>query len=250
MPGTWRIWRRWPDHPVLPHGEGRYLRCRGGANGPARGLRRHRSLRRRVARGPQHPQRRGVRADQRAGHAGAAGRRPREAREAVSAHLDRRSRAASIPPGEFFREDSPLAPSSPYAASKAAAEHLVERRPTPSAWTSSSPAPATTTARIQFPEKLIPLAIGNAIEGRPIPVYGDGLQVRDWIHVADNCRALMTVLRERPRRRNLSHRRRQPDHQPRLVAAAAEDHWGGRRACLRALRTAWATTGATRWTAR
>src|SRR5260370_12062542 len=46
----------------------------------------------------------------------------------------------------------------------------------------------------QFPEKLLPLAINNALEDRPIPVYGDGLQVRDWIHVADNCRALLSVL--------------------------------------------------------
>ena len=51
----------------------------------------------------------------------------------------------------------------------------------------------------QFPEKLLPLAISNALEDRPIPVYGDGLQVRDWVHVADNCRALLAVLeRGRP----------------------------------------------------
>jgi dTDP-glucose 4,6-dehydratase len=100
----------------------------------------------------------------------------------------------SMPPGQFFREDSPLAPSSPYAASKAAAEHFVRA----AAHTFGVDAIITRTSNnygpYQFPEKLIPLAISNALEDRPIPVYGDGLQVRDWVHVADNCRALMMVL--------------------------------------------------------
>jgi dTDP-glucose 4,6-dehydratase len=100
----------------------------------------------------------------------------------------------SIPPGQFFREDSPLVPSSPYAASKAAAEHFVRA----AAHTFGLDAIVTRTSNnygpFQFPEKLIPLAVSNALEDRPIPVYGDGLQVRDWVHVADNCRALMIVL--------------------------------------------------------
>jgi dTDP-glucose 4,6-dehydratase len=101
----------------------------------------------------------------------------------------------SIPDGEFFREGSPLNPSSPYAASKAAAEHFVRA----AAHTFGMNTVITRTSNnygpFQFPEKLIPLAISNALEGRPIPVYGDGLQVRDWVHVSDNCRALMMVLR-------------------------------------------------------
>jgi dTDP-glucose 4,6-dehydratase len=100
----------------------------------------------------------------------------------------------SIPEGQLFREDSPLAPSSPYAASKAAAEHLVRA----AAHTFGMDAVITRSSNnygpFQFPEKLIPLALCNARRDESIPVYGDGRQVRDWIHVADNCRGLMAVL--------------------------------------------------------
>jgi dTDP-glucose 4,6-dehydratase len=109
-------------------------------------------------------------------------------------HISTDEVGGDIPPGECFREDSPLAPSSPYAASKAAAEHMAKA----AAHTFGMDVVITRTSNnygpYQFPEKLIPLALGNAIEGKPIPVYGDGLQVRDWIHVADNCRALIAVL--------------------------------------------------------
>jgi dTDP-glucose 4,6-dehydratase len=94
----------------------------------------------------------------------------------------------------WFGEYSPLQPSSPYAASKAAAEHFVRA----AAHTFGLDVVITRTSNnygpYQFPEKLLPLAISNAMEDRPIPVYGDGLQVRDWVHVADNCRALELVL--------------------------------------------------------
>jgi dTDP-glucose 4,6-dehydratase len=100
----------------------------------------------------------------------------------------------SIPEPLLFREDSPLAPSSPYAASKAAAEHLARA----AAHTFGVDVVITRTSNnygpFQFPEKLLPLAISNALANHPIPVYGDGLQVRDWIHVADNSRALIMVL--------------------------------------------------------
>ena len=66
----------------------------------------------------------------------------------------------------------------------------------------------------QFPEKLIPLMILNAFEGKPLPVYGDGLQVRDWIHVEDHCEAVDAVARRRARRRGLQHRRRERAPQP------------------------------------
>ena len=109
-------------------------------------------------------------------------------------HISTDEVGGDIPAGQFFREDSPLAPSSPYAASKAAAEHLVRA----AARTFGMDTIVTRTSNnygpFQFPEKLIPLAIRNAFGGRPIPVYGDGLQVRDWVHVADNCRALRMVL--------------------------------------------------------
>ena len=66
----------------------------------------------------------------------------------------------------------------------------------------------------QFPEKLIPLMILNALEGKPLPVYGDGQQVRDWLYVGDHCEAILAILRTRRRRRDLQHRRRQSARQP------------------------------------
>jgi dTDP-glucose 4,6-dehydratase len=118
----------------------------------------------------------------------------REKRVKRFLHVSTDEVGGSIPAGQVFREDSPLAPSSPYAASKAAAEHLVRA----AAHTFGIDAVITRTSNnygpYQFPEKLIPLAIHNARRDQPVPVYGDGLQVRDWIHVADNCRALMLAL--------------------------------------------------------
>ena len=93
-----------------------------------------------------------------------------------------------------FSEDTPYAPNSPYAASKAAADHLVR------AYHETFALPVLLTncsnnyGPYQFPEKLIPLTILNALEGRPLPIYGDGLNVRDWLHVEDHCRALLTIL--------------------------------------------------------
>ena len=95
-----------------------------------------------------------------------------------------------------FREDSLLNPSSPYSASKAAADGLVmayyRTYGLPVVITRSS----NNYGPYQFPEKFIPLVIFNAMNGKKIPVYGDGLQVRDWIYVEDNCRAIDLVLRK------------------------------------------------------
>jgi dTDP-glucose 4,6-dehydratase len=106
------------------------------------------------------------------------------------------SLAPADPP---FRETSPYAPNSPYAASKAASDHLVR------AWHETYGLPALITncsnnyGPYQFPEKLIPLMILNAISGKPLPVYGDGGNVRDWLYVQDHCAALRLVLaRGRP----------------------------------------------------
>jgi dTDP-glucose 4,6-dehydratase len=99
-----------------------------------------------------------------------------------------------IPEGVFSDEDSPLNPSSPYAASKAAADLLVL------SWvrTYMLPAiivrPSNNYGPNQFPEKLLPLMITNALEGAPLPIYGDGMQQRNWLHVEDNCRAILAVL--------------------------------------------------------
>jgi dTDP-glucose 4,6-dehydratase len=95
-------------------------------------------------------------------------------------------------------EESPYRPSSPYAASKAAGDHLVR------AYHRTYGLPVTITncsnnyGPYQLPEKLISLAIVNALEGRQIPIYGDGQQVRDWLYVEDHCRALEQVLATKP----------------------------------------------------
>ena len=109
-------------------------------------------------------------------------------------HISTDEVGGDMPPNGWLNADSPLRPSSPYAASKTAAEHFVRA----AVHTFGIDAVLTRTSNnygpYQFPEKLLPLAISNAIADRPIPVYGDGLQVRDWIHVTDNCRALLAVL--------------------------------------------------------
>ena len=93
-----------------------------------------------------------------------------------------------------FSESSPYAPNSPYAASKAAADHWAR------AWHHTYGLPVIVTncsnnyGPYQFPEKLIPLMTINALQGKPLPVYGDGGNVRDWLHVADHCAALRRVL--------------------------------------------------------
>jgi dTDP-glucose 4,6-dehydratase len=93
-----------------------------------------------------------------------------------------------------FSETSPYAPTSPYAASKAGADHLVrvyhETYGLPALVTNCS----NNYGPFQYPEKLIPLMILNALEGRPLPLYGDGGNVRDWLHVGDHCEALLLVL--------------------------------------------------------
>lgn len=100
----------------------------------------------------------------------------------------------SLGPEGAFRETTPYAPNSPYAASKAAADHLVR------AYGETYGLPVLITncsnnyGPYQFPEKLIPLMILNALEGKPLPIYGDGGNVRDWLHVEDHCRGLLTVL--------------------------------------------------------
>src|SRR5262249_47516730 len=95
----------------------------------------------------------------------------------------------------YFREDTPLSPNSPYSASKAAADMLVASY----VHTFGLPAIITRCSNnygpYQFPEKLIPLFITNLQRDIPVPVYGDGLNVRDWIHVRDHCRAIDTVFR-------------------------------------------------------
>jgi dTDP-glucose 4,6-dehydratase len=98
------------------------------------------------------------------------------------------------PTAPAFSETHPYEPNSPYSASKAASDHLVR------AWFHTYGLPVMTTncsnnyGPYHFPEKLIPLVILNAINGKPLPIYGDGQQVRDWLYVEDHCSAIRTVL--------------------------------------------------------
>ena len=97
---------------------------------------------------------------------------------------------------DFFTEQTPYSPSSPYSASKAASDHLVR------AWGRTYGLPIVITncsnnyGPYHFPEKLIPHVILNAIHGRPLPIYGDGSQIRDWLYVEDHAKALINVLTE------------------------------------------------------
>lgn len=97
-------------------------------------------------------------------------------------------------PGEFFREDTNIQPNSPYSATKAAGGHLVR------AYQHTFGLPTVTTScsnnygPYQFPEKMLPLMILNAMEGKPLPVYGDGQHERDWLHVRDHCSGIRLAL--------------------------------------------------------
>ncbi len=98
------------------------------------------------------------------------------------------------PDAPAFTETHPFEPNSPYSASKAASDHLVR------AWHHTYGLPVLTTncsnnyGPFHFPEKLIPLMIANALAGKPLPIYGDGLQVRDWLYVRDHCSAIREVI--------------------------------------------------------
>jgi dTDP-glucose 4,6-dehydratase len=102
----------------------------------------------------------------------------------------------SLPEGEegYFTEYSPFAPNSPYAASKAAAEHLVRAAHHTFGLNTVVTRCGNNYGPRQFPEKFIPLALANALNDQPIPVYGDGQNVRDWIYVEDHCRAILLAM--------------------------------------------------------
>lgn len=108
-------------------------------------------------------------------------------------HVSTDEAYGSLGPEGLFHEQTPYAPNSPYSASKAASDHLVR------AWYHTYGLPTLTTncsnnyGPYQFPEKLIPLVILNAIEGKPLPIYGDGGNIRDWLYVDDHCSAIWTV---------------------------------------------------------
>ena len=101
-----------------------------------------------------------------------------------------------LEPGRSSREDDPLRPSSPYAASKAGGDLLVLAYVRTYGVNASITRGSNTYGPHQYPEKLIPLFVTNALDGEPLPVYGDGRQTRDWLHAEDHCAAIDLVLRE------------------------------------------------------
>ena len=119
-----------------------------------------------------------------------------EQREFRFLHVSTDEVYGSLGPTGAFTETTPYAPNSPYSASKAASDHLVR------AYHHTYGLPTLTTncsnnyGPFQFPEKLIPLMILNCLSGKPLPVYGDGGQIRDWLYVGDHCEAIRTVLRQ------------------------------------------------------
>ena len=156
-----------------------------------------------------------VRPDQRPRHADPAGRGAPAQGRARFVQVSTDEVYGSLGRTGHFTEETPLAPNSPYSASKAAADLLVR------AYHHTYGLPVVITrcsnnyGPYQFPEKLIPLLITNALADKPLPVYGDGLNVRDWIHVRDHCRAIDGVLAPGHGRRGLQHRRAAGDAQPR-----------------------------------
>lgn len=102
----------------------------------------------------------------------------------------------SIPGKGLFTEESPIRPNNPYAATKAAGDFLVRAAHESHGLDAVITRCSNNYGPYQFPEKLIPLMLANALEDKPLPVYGDGLHVRDWIYVADHCDALHLVLKK------------------------------------------------------
>jgi dTDP-glucose 4,6-dehydratase len=98
------------------------------------------------------------------------------------------------PDAPAFTEQTPYAPNSPYSASKAASDHLVRAYHHTYGLQVTTSNCSNNYGRYHFPEKLIPLVIVNILQGKPLPVYGDGLNIRDWLHVTDHCRAVDAIL--------------------------------------------------------
>jgi len=100
----------------------------------------------------------------------------------------------SLGPEGYFTEETPLAPNSPYSASKAASDMLVRASFQTHKMDVVTTRCSNNYGPFQFPEKLIPLMVANALEDKPLPVYGDGMNIRDWLYVEDHCAALLTAL--------------------------------------------------------
>ena len=123
-----------------------------------------------------------------------------EGREHRFHHISTDEVFGSLGPDDpAFSETTPYAPNSPYAASKAASDHLVRAYHQTFGLQVTTSNCSNNYGRYQYPEKLIPLFLINALNGRPLPIYGDGMNVRDWLHVEDHCRGIEAcLLRGRP----------------------------------------------------
>ena len=196
---------------------------------PCRALASRHPLRRREPRRSQHPGLRPVRPHQRPRHAGACSTPPAQLKvRAIRASFSTDEVYGSLGETGFFTEETPLAPNSPYAASKAArtcsCAAIVHTFGLPAVITRCS----NNYGPYQFPEKLIPLFITNLLRDEPVPVYGDGQNVRDWIHVRDHCAGIHRRLASRPSRRGLQLRRPLRDDQPGADARPARRCWASR----------------------
>ena len=184
-----------------------------GAAGRARGHRR--PLRGRDARRPVDLGGRRVHPHRRDWHLHPARGGAQGARTCGGSSRSRPTRSTAAWPKDASRETDELRPRNPYSASKAAADRLAY------SYFATYGVPVIITRAsnnygpYQFPEKVIPLFVTNAIDGLPLPLYGDGGNVRDWLHVDDHCRALRAADRARRQRRGLQRRRRQRDSQRR-----------------------------------
>ncbi len=123
-------------------------------------------------------------------------RRDAAGRDAAGGDTAGRDAAPMAPEDDRFTESTPLAPRSPYSATKASADMLVLAYHRTHGLDAVVTRCSNNYGPYQFPEKLIPLMVSNALKGEPLPVYGDGLNVRDWIHVRDHCRGLDAALRK------------------------------------------------------
>ena len=180
------------DHPRYSFVRGDITDKEAVSRHPEQRHRFHNQFRGRKSRRSEHSRRWTVRADQCVGYADLTRRRPRVL-DARYVQVSTDEVYGSLGATGYFTESTPLAANSPYAASKAAADLLVR------AYSHTFGLPALTTrcsnnyGPYQFPEKLIPLFISNLSRDLQVPVYGDGLQVRDWIHVRDHCEAIRLV---------------------------------------------------------
>jgi dTDP-glucose 4,6-dehydratase len=119
----------------------------------------------------------------------------RKARHVHFHHVSTDEVYGSLGPTGAFREDTPYQPNSPYSASKASSDHLVRAYAHTYGISTTLSNCSNNYGPYQFPEKLIPVMILNLVEGKPLPVYGDGLNVRDWLYVDDHAEAIYAILR-------------------------------------------------------